>query len=209
MNHSVIFFHGWSYHSDFFQSLSDICPNPVFYNRGYIGAYHRPILKPAQKYHAITHSAGLLFLCQDYDLNDFETIIIINGFSCFTKSISPRILKLMQKNLLHDATKTLSDFSHQTGDMARVIDTQHFNIKPLYDDLDLLSGTDIMDIILPHRHKIHHIHSENDAIMPFEKSHIPAQKTYILNHEHHVFEFKSDYKSMIQNIISLTNITSS
>lgn len=157
---NTIFFHGWGYGSLFWQSNVSHYGNTniLLYNRGYYGAYHKPKL-PVGKTQCVTHSAGLLFAIQEYNMVDFDKIIIYAGFERFPNKIAAKAMRLgLQKN----PEKIMYDFYDACGFIPSV--TEKPDIKRLCDDLKMLEICDISEQLKHIQYTAYH--GKNDTIIP-------------------------------------------
>ena len=139
MTDSTIFFHGWGYNPLFWQSHIEQYKNThiLCYNRGYFGDYYKPNLGIG-KNRCVTHSTGLFFVTQEYNLSDFDEVIIYAGFDIFP---SKTAVKAMRIGLQKTPDKILNDFYNACGFIPCLLEKP--NINRLADDLKMLEILDI------------------------------------------------------------------
>lgn len=186
---NILFMHGWSYDKDFFKLVADVLgKNSYFYNRGYYDYKEVPELPKDESNIAITHSMGIYFLLEDYKMDDFDKIIIINGFSCFLRAVPRKQLLEMKKNLLRNFSSTIRHFSMGAGDLNRKIPKKEdCEVADLIRDINLLIEGNIYTRLSPFRKRIYHIHSDNDNIIAHYKAAIPFEKQHIINNQPHIY----------------------
>ena len=194
MTYNILYFHGWSYDADFFKDFAKhLSYSAQFFDRGYFRKPHTPILKDGHNI-AVTHSMGLFFLCEYYDLNNFDKIIILSGFSDFCAGRDDVIVKTLHEGLVKHPEKTLRRFSLLCDDRKRKFDPHHLNYALLQSDLDLLIKHSVQDIILPHQDKIYTVHGDNDKVIPVEFCQISAHKNMIVTNAGHVYNKENNNK---------------
>ncbi len=157
---NILFFHGFGYDALFWQSYikSIKDTNILLYNRGYFTPYHKPTL-PTGKTRCITHSTGLFFASQDYNLSDFDDIIIYAGFTEFPNKTAAKAMRL---GLRKNPDKIMDNFYQTCGYTPNL--TQKPDINRLSDDLYLLETYNISDILQPLPYTAYH--GEQDMIIP-------------------------------------------
>jgi hypothetical protein len=160
MTENILFFHGFGYDALFWQSyIKDLQDtNILLYNRGYFSAYHKPTL-PAGKTKCITHSTGLFFATQEYNLSDFDEIIIYAGFTQFPNKTTAKAMRL---GLRKNPDKIMTDFYKACGYTPNI--TQKPDINRLSDDLHLLEIFDISEILYTLSYTAYH--GDQDMIIP-------------------------------------------
>ncbi len=175
MTQKTIFFHGWSYDPQFWHviSLQNI-HECEFYDRGYYGAYHKPELG-SQSNRAITHSMGLLFLTQEYDIKKFDDIIIYAGFTKFPNQVAP---KAMYRGLKQNPVKIIHDFQQACGYQMPFL-LENMNIQQLADDLLLLQKIDISNLLSKVSYTAYH--GTEDKIVTS-----PLSNAILLPHQGHL-----------------------
>lgn len=117
-----VYVHGWSYDAQFWASLRAHLrqPDDWLIEQGYFGAL-RHLTLPDERFIAITHSAGLMWLLMQ-DLRHCQAIIAVNGFARFSASsdgfagVPPRLLDRMRQGLDRDPHHVLKTFRHRVGD---------------------------------------------------------------------------------------------
>ena len=190
MTVKIFYFHGWSYEAHFFYDFAQTIPYiSFFYNRGYNMPASAPIINPYDNNIAVTHSMGLFFLLQNYNINDFKKIIILSGFAKFP--ISPSILTRMQKGLLKNPSIILKEFRKNAGDFSD-FETDNFNIPLLIEDLEILKNYDASDILHAYQGRIYTIHGEKDKIVPHIKAGLSSYDHIIISQIEHVFSLKDN-----------------
>lgn len=162
MTHAnCILFHGWGYNASFWDKItvpSWVGNNHICYDRGYFGEYHKPPLGQGKNI-CVTHSTGLFFAAQDYDLSLFDEIIIYAGFESFENKAAARAMRLgLQKN----PTKILNDFYNACGFIPNTL--KNPNIQRLSDDLKMLETQNISDTLKQIPYTAYH--GEYDTIIP-------------------------------------------
>ncbi|MFT6072070.1 MAG: hypothetical protein ACJARD_000756 [Alphaproteobacteria bacterium] len=165
MEHNTIFFHGWGYSGDFWQSYikKSGLQSASCYNRGYFGNDHKPLLKQGYN-RCVTHSSGLLFASQEYDLSAFNDIIIYAGFEAFPNKIALKAMRLkMAKH--NQQLQVISDFYTLCGYVPNIINTV-IDYGKLANDLKLLEEYNITTDI-NWRNLSHYTayHGDNDPII--------------------------------------------
>jgi pimeloyl-[acyl-carrier protein] methyl ester esterase len=159
MIENTIFFHGWGYDYRFWQSYrQNYNTHTLFYNRGYFGDYAKPKLGKG-KNRCVTHSMGLFFALQEYDLSDFDEIVIYAGFKVFPNQIATKAMRL---GLKKNPEKILHDFYKICG----YTPTTYMGIdwKKLGDDLKMLETSDISQDLQDITYTAYH--GQFDMILP-------------------------------------------
>jgi hypothetical protein len=182
MQYHTIFFHGWSYHpcfwnnhiQRFYHQQSVAC-----YNRGYYEQPYKPLLINGFN-RAITHSMGLYFLAQDYNLKAFDEIIIYAGFTHFPSQSS---LKAMQLGMKRNPDKIINDFQKTCGYLITDY-KKSINYQQLQNDLILLEKTNLFEL----QNSFSFVdytayHGDNDIIVPsaFDKAIILKNTGHLCN----------------------------
>lgn len=200
----MIYFHGWGYTHHFFKDwpllLQD--PDPLFYNRGYDHTFHKPVLGD-KKHIALTHSMGLFHLLEEYSLENFEKIIILNGFSSFYHCVPTQEIIQMQASLHTDPLKTVRRFYYNCGDKKKEVPA-NLDITRLSNDLDLLKTVSIYTQLESCSCQLFHLSSKKDRIVAFNKAAIPTDNFFISDSVPHSFSLTNyeDILAIIQQWIS-------
>lgn len=197
MLHNIYYFHGWSYTGDFWKGIVPHipCGEYFFYERGYDYAPNRPVLDTQKRNIAITHSMGLYFLLENYDVGFFEKIIVIAGFSSFPQVSPLANLRIMQRNFKRDALKTLVNFRLLVGDM-RELSMHPINTDILNADLEKLAILDYTLQLQSIKDKLYFIEMEHDKIILSPQRDLFKQK-YVIKGENHIFQ---ENKELCQTI---------
>lgn len=175
-NYRLLFVHGWGYSSSFWQKLQNNLKeyHSETIDLGFIGKNTdkncnlKSILNLQEKYIAVGHSLGFLYLLKNFSFR-FKYYVAINSFARFSrdptfpKGVASRVLDRMSRGLSTDSNLIMKQFYQQCGQVVNFLPS--FNIEELQKGLEFLKFGDVRSIIPQIRNKLTVIASKKDPVV--------------------------------------------
>lgn len=174
-----IAFHGWGFHSGYWQPWEDhLSQYGTFqaYDRGYFSSPQKIEMREPMVSVCITHSFGLHWIPETM-LDRTDLLVITSGFLCFHpyvaqyKRRSRMIVQEMINALEVNPEKVLREFHGNCFApwKAPSLDFENLNHQLLLDDLRILQDSELDSKKLKGVGKICILHGTNDKIVPNKK----------------------------------------
>lgn len=160
---AFLFIHGWAYDASFWDSYIQTYhadDTILLYDRGYFNNPHKPIITPDMQIHCVTHSMGLFFAFDEYDMSLFQSLTIYAGFETFPDL---KGLKAMNLGMRRTPQKILDNFYQSCGYRPHISTELNYNL--LQTDLKFLESFSLKNDPSWQSQTYSAFHGQNDLIL--------------------------------------------